>query len=93
MKKQTFADYIKSNWAQITCIAGCFFWIITAIYDVKSEVLELRMLTTKDKEIIELKHDALFAQVQINKNLLNEHDKAINRILAILPKEIKREEE
>jgi hypothetical protein len=87
-KKPEFVDYILKRWPIIMLGAGIAYWILTAIYDMKSEVHALAIMTSRDKEAIYVQIDETKALATKADNKANENEKAIIKIQAILPDRI-----
>lgn len=87
-KKPTFVDYILSRWPIIVMGAGIAYWMLTAIYDMKSEIHSFAIMTSKDKDAIYVQIDETKATASRAENKANENEKAIIKLQAILPDRI-----
>jgi hypothetical protein len=71
---------------------ACYYGLISKIDRIESKMDKIVVYADADKIVWNNRLETIEAGGRDLKNKVNEHDKEINRIFAILPKQVKREE-
>lgn len=83
--KISYLDETLKRLPIIIPLCGIGWFGLTTIIQIKADVQELKLLSFKDKEIIDSRFTIVEASMNENKAKNNEQDKQLFRLAAVLP--------
>ncbi len=88
----SYLDETLRRWPIITLGLGCFVWLMTFLYDLKSDLVQYKLVDQKDKDAVNVR----FVQVESWQNKHETIDEEIkNKVFSVMDlykKQIKKEE-
>lgn len=93
MPKVNYLDETLKRWPVLMLGGACFWFLMSTIFDLKSDVSELKILTSKDKEAINIRFVSIETSQDEQQHLSNELDKKVFSLMEMYKKQVKKEDE